>query len=191
MAAMEAARDNPPLAKPGKTTRQRTSDPLPPGMPRGPWPHPSTGEMTIPEDFKKYCTDQTVGGGGWGVHIRGGHDANSCHGAQRVIRCCTGDKSKKGECGWQVTIERCVEGWAIWAYHQHSEGCPHDHDLVKGTAEANAHPSLREFPEDLLATALTMRNTVRTNEARPLRDFLSLIVLPRTLALSPLGTLGL
>ena len=77
-----------------------------------------------------------------------------------------------------LTIERCVEGWGIWAYHEHGEGCPHSHELIQSTAEANAHSSMREIPADLLEIAKSMVNTIRPNQARRPRAASSSLSLP-------------
>lgn len=110
---------------------------LPSTMPKGPWLHPHVGEMKIPADLEAWCRDSRLGGGGWGIAINGNHAPSTKRGQQKIIICRTGQvaNDKNASCKWSVTIERCIEGWGIWSYHEHSAGLPYNHELTKSTAE--------------------------------------------------------
>ena len=138
-------------------------------MPKGPWLHPCEGGLPIPEDLKAWCCDTALCGGGWGVSVTGHHLPSTRRGPQKTIGCRTGQipNSKSASCKWSVTIERCVEGWGVWAYHEHGEGCPHNHALAQSVQEANAHACMRSIPQDLAKVDMAKKlvNTVRPNQA--------------------------
>ena len=127
-------------------------------LPTGPW---ATDELAK-ADINAATKDIHLGGGGWGVVFGGTKQAVSgrrVHGRLHVLKCMNNKKSH-GLCTWTLTLEECVEGWAIRSFHPHPaatcvEG-GHNHALSHTNTESMARSSMREIPPALVEIGKAM-----------------------------------
>jgi hypothetical protein len=128
------------------------------GTPTGPW---RTAELAK-ADLNDWAWNRGVAGGGWstsfsglkaavpGPHGRGQLKTLVCH--------CHGTKGKDcTDCKWSITLEECVEGWAIRSYHpHHATDTGHNHSLSQTAVESAARSTMRTIPPDLVELGKSM-----------------------------------
>ena len=131
---------------------------LPLGCPTGPWQTDAAALLEV----NRWASDHRKPGGGWSVTwLKGLQPGNSARGAQHVLGCA---EHKKQSCGWQGRLEE-TEGWLWYTFTEHSSGVGkpqavcfgHSHALAVSLGQRLAHAGMREIPEELCATAKTMR----------------------------------
>jgi hypothetical protein len=107
------------------------------------------------DEISTYAQDTKLCGGGFGVTWGGRRKPNSVRGEQCTMFC---HLHRQASCKWTLTLEHCVEGWAVFYINDHDVGTPHNHDLVKSSEEAMAYTAMRDIPGALLVTARTMKD---------------------------------
>lgn len=123
---------------------------LPASLPIGPWATDKEAQKYITQWAEK----PNLGGGFAATKGGGKRPANTKRGEQHVLHC---HLHRKQQCTWALSIEQCVEGWAVFYIKDHTEGMPHSHALVQSPSEAMAFTAMRHIPEDLVDTAKTLR----------------------------------
>ena len=125
---------------------------LPDLLPSGPW----LSDEAALVDIRAWAENPKLGGGGWGVSWGSGKRAGTKdRGQQHVVVC----HQHKRNCGWRLTLEHCVEGWAVFFVTEHEHYTPHNHALTQNTAEAMAFPAMRSIPEELLPIARDLKDS--------------------------------
>ena len=126
--------------------RMKGHVPLPADMPSGPWPSADAARS----EFAAFCRNRNTAGGGWGIKWANARAHNQHRGVQRTLACHYHNHTPP--CKWQVVLEECVEGWAVWSCAlEHSQ-----HVLTQTLGESNADASMRFIPEHLLANGRSM-----------------------------------
>jgi hypothetical protein len=129
---------------------------LPLGFPTGPW---ETADAALVEIHKFTKNTKTDGGGFacvWGGRRDGTDTRGWERGVQKKLIC--HEHGQPHCCKWNLWLEHCVEGWAIFTFswHDSAAGAAHSHALLQTQAEANARPQMRGIPEEHLAAAKNM-----------------------------------
>jgi len=118
------------------------------GLPTGPW---ATDGLAL-ADIDAAAKDLSVGGGGFSVMWGGTKPAvigRRGHGKLHVMFCHERHKNKS-DCRWTLTLEECVEGWAIRSAHLDPGEGGHSHGLLHTTTEVMARSSMRSIPPHLV-----------------------------------------
>ena len=126
------------------------------GLPTGPWPTDEDAKMEI----NRWARDRKAAGGGfavvWGSSKPAVTGTRNARGPLHTL-ICHNHSEAKGKCGWSLTLEQCVEGWAIRSLHPHDGAATgHNHELINTAVEARARRSMREIPADLVEVGKAM-----------------------------------
>jgi hypothetical protein len=126
------------------------------GLPTGPWLTDEDAKMEI----NRWARDRKAAGGGfavvWGSSKPAVAGARNARGPLHTL-ICHNHSEAKGKCGWSLTLEECVEGWAIRSLHRHvGAATGHNHELINTAVEARARRSMRDIPADLVELGKTM-----------------------------------
>jgi hypothetical protein len=124
------------------------------GLPTGPW---ATDALAL-ADIDAAAKDLSVGGGGFSVMWGGTKPAVKGprgHGKLHVMFCHERHKTKS-DCRWSLTVEQCVEGWAIRSLHLDPGEGGHSHGLLHTTTEVMARSSMRSIPPHLVELGKAM-----------------------------------
>jgi hypothetical protein len=128
------------------------------GVPTGPW----ASDQDAKTEINKWARDLKASEGGfstvWGSLTKAAGAGSRARGRLHTL-VCHNHAADKGKCGWSITLEECVEGWAIRSYHPHDgaeSASGHNHALMRSAVEARARCSMREIPADLIEVGKAM-----------------------------------